>query len=107
MGIYTGAIGLGAGPFFLMLGRYFFKLKNLEASAFAKIMCLFVNLSSFLIFAFILKNVHYDFGIPLAISSMMGTYLGTRLFSKMAEKKLNYILFSIIFFIGLSMLIGK
>ncbi|XOD69083.1 MAG: hypothetical protein ACMUEM_00665 [Flavobacteriales bacterium AspAUS03] len=103
MRFYRRAIGLGIGPLFLVIGKSIFYLKNLEASTFTKLIYLFINLSSLLVFALILKNINYTYGISMMLSSISLTYVGVNPFSKLPDKVLNTIMFSMVLIIGLIM----
>ncbi len=99
VGFYDGFFGPGTGTF-LIFGLYIFLgLHLINASAISKVFNLASNVGSFVTFAFANK-VLYDIGIPIAISNLVGGYLGSILAIKKGQRFIKIsllIVFGILF----------
>jgi uncharacterized membrane protein YfcA len=99
VGFYDGFFGPGTGTF-LIFGFYIFLgLHLINASAISKVFNLASNLGSFVTFAFA-DRVLYGIGIPIAISNLVGGYLGSRLAIKKGQQFIKVfllIVFGILF----------
>jgi uncharacterized protein len=99
VGFYDGFFGPGTGTF-LIFGFYIFLgLHLLNASAISKVFNLASNAGSFVTFAFADK-VLYGIGIPIAMSNLVGGYLGSILAIKKGQQFIKVsllIVFGILF----------
>lgn len=99
VGFYDGFFGPGTGTF-LIFGFYIFLgLHLINASAISKVFNLASNLGSFVTFAFA-DRVLYGIGIPIAISNLVGGYLGSLLAIKKGQQFIKVfllIVFGILF----------
>ena len=99
VGFYDGFFGPGTGTF-LIFGFYIFLgLHLLNASAISKVFNLASNAGSFVTFAFADK-VLYGIGIPIALSNLVGGYLGSILAIKKGQQFIKVsllIVFGILF----------
>jgi len=84
LGFYDGFFGPGTGSFLILIFITLFGMEFLMASAHAKMINIATNISA-LIYFIISGNIVYKIAIPLAMSNMLGSYLG----AKMAFKKGN------------------
>ncbi len=99
VGFYDGFFGPGTGTF-LIFGFYIFLgLHLINASAISKVFNLASNAGSFVTFAFADK-VLYGIGIPIALSNLVGGYLGSILAIKKGQQFIKVsllIVFGILF----------
>lgn len=98
-GFYDGFFGPGAGTF-LIFGFYIFLgLHLINASAISKVFNLASNLGSFVTFA-LSDKVLYGIGIPIALSNLVGGYLGSILAIRKGQQFIKVfvlIVFAILF----------
>lgn len=102
VGFYDGFFGPGSGTFLALSFYTFLKLNLIEATANAKVFNFFSTFGSLL--AFIIGGkVFYTLGIPLAVTNILGNYLGSHLAIKKGEKviKLVLIIVLVVLFITL------
>lgn len=78
IGFYDGFFGPGTGSFLIFLFIRFFGLDFLRASAASKVVNLSTNVAA-LGFFIPTGHVLWLFAVPMAIASMSGAFLGTRL----------------------------
>jgi uncharacterized membrane protein YfcA len=102
IGCYDGFFGPGTGTF-LILGLYLFLgLHLVNASAVAKVFNITSNLGSFFTFA-LANKVLYSLAIPLALSNVVGGYVGSILAIHQGQKfiRLFLLMVFIILFVTL------
>ena len=78
LGFYDGFFGPGTGSFLIFLFVGIFGFDFLSASASAKVVNLATNLASVIYFAWS-DNIIYRYAIPMAVCSVLGATIGTRL----------------------------
>ncbi|MGV3539539.1 MAG: sulfite exporter TauE/SafE family protein [Rufibacter sp.] len=78
IGFYDGFFGPGTGSFLMFIFVGVFGFNFLAASASAKVVNVATNLSALLYFGF-KGYILYHIGIPMAISSILGSMVGTRI----------------------------
>lgn len=78
IGFYDGFFGPGTGSFLVFIYIGLFGFDFIQASASAKIINGVTNLSALLYFGYN-HNILYPIAIPLGISNMLGSILGTRI----------------------------
>jgi uncharacterized protein len=77
IGFYDGFIGPGAGSFFILAFIALLKFDFLKASTYSKIINLFTNLGSILLF--LLKGkIIWSIALPMAVSNSIGAYFGAK-----------------------------
>lgn len=77
IGFYDGFFGPGTGSFLIFIFIGIFGFNFLAASAAAKVVNVATNLSALLYFGY-KGYILYEVGVPMAISSIIGSQLGTR-----------------------------
>lgn len=85
LGFYDGFLGAGVGTILTLLFVVIFGMGAMRAIAHAKFFNLLSNLSSFFIFAFS-GLVIWKVGIIMALGSVLGSFIGSRLVYLHAEK---------------------
>lgn len=104
IGFYDGFFGPGTGSF-LTLGFYIFlKLNLTTANANAKVFNFASNISALVTFI-IGGKVLYILGIPMAVASMLGNYLGSHLAIKKGDKLIKYFLLVVLILLGISLVV--
>ncbi|ALI99421.1 hypothetical protein DC20_11155 [Rufibacter tibetensis] len=78
IGFYDGFFGPGTGSFLMFIFVGIFGFNFLAASASAKVVNVATNLSALLYFGY-KGYILYHIGIPMAISSVIGSMVGTRI----------------------------
>jgi uncharacterized membrane protein YfcA len=78
IGFYDGFFGPGTGSFLVFLYVVVFGFDFLQASVSAKIVNVVTNFSALLYF-FFTDNIIFSIAIPVAISNILGSYIGTNL----------------------------
>jgi uncharacterized protein len=78
IGFYDGFFGPGTGSFLMFIFVGVFGFNFLSASASAKVVNVATNLSALLYFSY-KGYILYHIGIPMAISSVLGSMVGTRI----------------------------
>ncbi|WP_192823177.1 TSUP family transporter [Rufibacter sp. LB8] len=78
IGFYDGFFGPGTGSFLIFIFVGVFGFNFLAASASAKVVNVATNLSALLYFGY-KGHILYHIGIPMAISSVLGSMVGTRI----------------------------
>ena len=78
VGMYDGFFGPGAGSFFIIGFHYILHMHLLAASATAKVMNFASNLGSLVTFLWNGKVV-FALGLPMAVGSIAGNWLGSRM----------------------------
>ncbi|WP_262897341.1 sulfite exporter TauE/SafE family protein [Rufibacter psychrotolerans] len=78
IGFYDGFFGPGTGSFLMFIFVGVFGFNFLTASASAKVVNVATNLSALLYFGY-KGYILYHIGIPMAISSVLGSVVGTRI----------------------------
>lgn len=103
LGIYDGFIGPGMGTFLIIAFYFVLGMDMVNASAVAKIVN-FASGAGSLITYYIAGNVILAVGIPLLISNVIGSYIGSRLAVKKGQSfiKIIVIVVFIIMFVSLS-----
>lgn len=77
IGFYDGFIGPGTGSFLILIFISLLGNDFLHASAHAKLVNLATNLASILYFS-LSGNIIFALAIPMAVSNMLGGYLGSK-----------------------------
>ncbi len=99
VGFYDGFFGPGTGTFLIFAFYVFLGLHLINASALSKVFNLASNVGSFVTFAFA-DRVLYGIGMPIAVSNLVGGYLGSILAIKKGQqfiKTFLLIVFGILF----------
>ncbi|MFC6996098.1 sulfite exporter TauE/SafE family protein [Rufibacter roseus] len=78
IGFYDGFFGPGTGSFLIFIFVGVFGFNFLSASASAKVVNVATNLSALIYFSY-KGYILYHIGIPMAISSVLGSVVGTRI----------------------------
>lgn len=78
IGFYDGFLGPGAGTFFIISFYAILGMNMVNASAVAKVFNLASGVGAFITFAFAGK-VLYFLAIPLIISNILGSYIGSKI----------------------------
>lgn len=78
IGFYDGCIGPGTGSFLIAGMLILLPLNFLEASAHSKVINLTTNIAALLLFIST-GSIAWGVGIPLALSNMIGSMIGSRL----------------------------
>ena len=78
IGFYDGFFGPGTGSFLVFLYVVVFGFDFLQASVSAKIVNVVTNFSALLYF-FFTDNIIFSIAIPVAISNILGSFIGTNL----------------------------
>lgn len=78
VGCYDGFFGPGAGSFFILAFHWVLRMGLIQASATAKVFNLASNLGSLIAFL-ISGHVLFALAIPMAMASMGGNWLGSRM----------------------------
>jgi uncharacterized protein len=95
IGFYDGFIGPGAGSFFIVGYIAILKFDFLKASTYAKLINLFTNLGSILLFLSKGKII-WSIALPMAVSNSIGAYLGAKLAILKGNKFIRSIFLSVI-----------
>lgn len=103
MGFYDGFFGPGAGSFMIFGLIKIFGFDFVRASGNAKAMNLTSNFASLLTFA-INGKIYYLMGIPMALSMIMGAYLGSKLAIKEGAKFIKPIFVTMSLLVAFKML---
>ncbi len=85
LGFYDGFFGPGTGTFIIFSLIKVFGFSFVMASANSKVLNLSSNFMSLILFA-INKKINYSIGIPVAISMMLGAFVGSRLVVDKGDK---------------------
>lgn len=85
IGFYDGFFGPGTGSFLIIFFYIILGMHLLKASAISKVFNLASNIGAFAVFA-IAGKILYSLGILIAISNMLGGYVGSHLAIKKGEK---------------------
>jgi uncharacterized membrane protein YfcA len=78
IGFYDGFFGPGTGSFLVFIYIGFFGFDFIQASASAKIINGFTNLSALLFFGYN-QHIIYQVAIPLGIANILGSIMGTKM----------------------------
>lgn len=78
LGFYDGFFGPGTGSFLIFLFVGVFGFDFLSASASAKVVNWATNIASVIYFGWS-GNIFYQYAVPMAVSSVLGATIGTRL----------------------------
>ncbi|MDD2966122.1 MAG: TSUP family transporter [Desulfovibrionaceae bacterium] len=84
VGVYDGFFGPGAGTFFIIAFHLFLGIPLLHSSGTAKVLNFATNLGSLLAFIWYGKVV-YALGLPMAVGSIGGNWLGSRMAIKIGN----------------------
>lgn len=85
LGFYDGFFGPGTGTFIIFSLIKVFGFSFVMASANSKVLNLSSNFMSLILFA-INKKINYSIGIPVAVSMMLGAFVGSRLVVDKGDK---------------------
>jgi uncharacterized membrane protein YfcA len=85
LGAYDGLIGPGTGSFWTILANSLFKQDLVQASGVARCMNLMSNISALITF-FYFGSVHWQLGMLMGASNMLGGYIGACSAIKYGEK---------------------
>lgn len=77
LGFYDGFFGPGTGSFLIFGLIYIFKFDFVRAAGNGKVLNFISNISSLMVFV-INGQINYTFGIPVAISMVIGARVGTK-----------------------------
>ena len=105
IGAYDGFFGPGTGSFLILAFHFFLSMSLLQASATAKVLNLASNLSNLFTFIFA-GTIWWALAIPMAIASILGNFLGSRLAIQRGSKAVRSFLI-IVLLIMLVTLISK
>ena len=103
IGFYDGFFGPGTGSLLILALHLIMKMSLLNASATSKIFNFASNIGAFIAF-FMAGKMLFLIGIPMAIASMFGNYIGSHLTIKNGDKFIKPILFGMIFLLFLSLI---
>ncbi|QEN03513.1 hypothetical protein EW093_01955 [Thiospirochaeta perfilievii] len=95
IGFYDGFFGPGTGSFLTLAFYTFLKLNFVEANANAKVFNLMSNLGALISFL-IGGKVLFILAIPMALSNMVGNFVGSHLVLKQGEKVIKFFLIIIL-----------
>ncbi len=94
LGFYDGFFGPGAGAFLILGLILIFKFDILKSSGIAKALNLTSNMTSLIIFAYN-KKIDYKVGIFVAISCILGGYIGSKFAIKNGAKIIKPLLVTV------------
>jgi len=98
VGLHAGFFGMGTGSTFILLVNLFLGLNLVVESANAKVFNIVANLISLYVFWGV-GQIKYEYAIPMTISGIVGSYLGSKFVLKKGAKVVKIFLY--FSFIGL------
>lgn len=104
LGFYDGFFGPGTGSFLIFGLIHILGYEFTKASANARVMNFASNIASLILFASS-QNINYQYGIPVAICSIIGARLGTNVALKNGAKIIKPIFVSMSLLISLKLLL--
>lgn len=78
IGLYDGFFGPGTGSFLILAFHWILSIQLLSASATAKVVNLGSNISALIVFL-VYDKIIWDIAISMAIASMLGNWIGSKL----------------------------
>jgi len=95
IGVYDGMIGPGTGTFMILAFTSLIGLDLVTASGCAKLSNLASNVASLVVFA-ISGQINFALGIPAAICTTLGAFIGSKLAIKGGSKYIRIIIFLVL-----------
>ncbi len=103
IGFYDGFFGPGTGSFLTILFYLFLHLNLTEANANAKVFNFISNLGALTAFL-ISSKVFFQIAIPMALTNMIGNYIGSHLAIKKGDKLIKFFLIIVLVILSITLI---